>query len=223
MFESEESKRRYDLFISSHYESTDDYYRKYRDKIINGRLQYPTETKERNELQEAINAALAVTGLRIPQVWTRVEKWGGFEPQVERLNPEHYIIEVTRKSFDYLRKGMLREAAKCLIKEPKLGGVGISRASKMLALSDLDLYGIYDSRAANQLRPITDSAGKPLIPVPSGRTIRGTYGDKALGFENYTWVLRYMLILFGKQPECANWKVSDVELGLYGWSKKLGR
>ena len=225
MFESEESKRRYDVFISVWHKSIDSYYQKYKSKIIDGRRQYPSETKERNRLQQAIIEALTKNPFQIPEVWTQVEKWGWpkSEPQVERLNPQQHIVEVTRKAFDYLHKGMVREAANCLIKEPKLRGVRIARASKMLALSDLDLYGVYDSRVANRLRPIAHSTGKPVIPVPFpfGGKIQGTYGDKALGFENFTWILRYMLPLFRAEPGCANWKVSDVELGLYGWSKKV--
>lgn len=132
---------------------------------------------------------------------------------MEASNPRKYVIKVTIEAFALLTSGKLKEAAKHL--KGELKGVGISRATKMLALSDQMLYGIYDSRAGNGLSPLVNKNGNPLIPVPSGIAIQGTPGNKALGFENYTWVLRRMLPLFQAQPNCRNWKVCDIEMGLF--------
>ena len=214
LFESEESRRRYHIFTSSWHQSINAYHQRFGHSIILARSRYPLDLlQERDRLEKAIKKSLTNINSQIPEIWTAVEKWGGFRPMVEKLNSHEHVIEVTVKAFERLTSGMLREAAQFLV--DKLVGVGISRATKMLALSDQRLYGIYDSRAGDGLRSLTNKNGRPLIPVPYGRRIQGTSGDKALGFENYTWVLRYMLSLFQAQSGCKDWKTCDVEIGLF--------
>jgi hypothetical protein len=78
------------------------------------------------------------------------------------------------------------------------------------------IYGIYDARASYALRETNCLAGEIIIPVLSGRTIPGTGGDHAFGFENFTWALRFMLDSFSTDyAECKTWRAADVEMGLF--------
>jgi len=221
LFESTESWKRYQTFISSWDQPINTYYQRFGNDIIQARAKYPQPLlQRRNNLEQEIQKSLTTNNLQIPGLWTDVEIWGGFQPVVEVSNPREHIIKVTMEAFALLTSGKLRESAKYL--KGGLRNVGISRATKMLALSDQVRYGIYDSRAGNGLSPLVNENGKPLIPVPFGRAIQGTSGNKAIGFENYTWVLRCMLPLFQAQPNCGKWKVCDIEMGLFMLVKEFG-
>jgi len=102
------------------------------------------------------------------------------------------IAEATRLAFRHLKADRIAEAALELVKLP---GIGISRASKILALSDQNELGIYDSRSAHGLSDLFDSAGRRIVPIPPGRAIAGdniTKKDYCVAFQKYTWVLRHL-------------------------------
>jgi hypothetical protein len=108
----------------------------------------------------------------------------------------------------------------------ELPGIGVSRATKILALTDQRNLGIYDSHAAASLRPITEG-GKPLIRVPPGmsKKLQGTspVSQKQLAddYPKYNAVLRRLLenaeqdSKYGK----AFRRVADVERALFGASR----
>ena len=59
----------------------------------------------------------------------------------------------------------------------RLPGIGISRASKILALANQREFGIYDSRSAHGMSDLCD-ASRRLIAIPPGRVIRGDHKTK---------------------------------------------
>jgi hypothetical protein len=105
---------------------------------------------------------------------------------------DNEITEATRLAFQHLEADRIVEAAWELVKLPR---IGISRASKILALSDQDELGIYDSRSAHGLSDLIDSAGRRIVPIPPGRAIAGDAMAKkscCVAFQKYTWVLRHL-------------------------------
>ena len=92
----------------------------------------------------------------------------------------------------HLREDRVAGAARVLVRLP---GIGISRASKVLALSNQDELGIYDSRSAHGLSDLCDAGGCPIIAIPPGRVIRGhakSPNGFCAAFQEYTCVLRYL-------------------------------
>ena len=76
----------------------------------------------------------------------------------------------------------------------QLREIGISRAGKVVALSDQDELGIYDSRSVHGLSDLRD-ARRRIIAIPPGRVVRGDVkapNGFCIAFEEYTWVLKHL-------------------------------
>ncbi|MBI1788687.1 MAG: hypothetical protein HYR60_14205 [Acidobacteria bacterium] len=137
------------------------------------------------------------------------------------IHSETDIREATRKAFCYLRESCIAEAARALV---QLREVGISRASKVLALSDQDELGIYDSRSAHGLSDLRNAAGCRIIAIPPGRVVRGdvkTPNGFCVAFEEYAWVLQHFRDLaerskvFGAERV----RVADLEMAFFARSR----
>lgn len=212
-FESEESVERYKNFLSQWQEVIGRYYLEHKQGIIQARKHY-TWVDSRDSLEVKIQRALVENhgGVTV-DVFEDVEYWGFGVKTISRHNDQGAVLLATKIAFSYLRSGKLREAAAELDGLPY---VGPSRATKLLALSNQNIYGVYDARASNALRKVNDLAKEIIIPVLPGRTIEGTGGNHALGFENFTWALRFMLDRFTSEyTECRGWRVADIEMGLF--------
>lgn len=129
------------------------------------------------------------------------------------------IRAATRKAFALLDRG---DEAGAVERLRELSGIGVSRATKILALSDQDNLGIYDSRAAAALASVTDS-GKPLVAVPPGMS-KQLKGGRAISqdrlareYPKYTAVLRRLLENAARDPKygAAFQRVADVERALF--------
>ncbi|MBK9169652.1 MAG: hypothetical protein IPM24_19635 [Bryobacterales bacterium] len=146
-----------------------------------------TSVKNRNDLENAIHQDLEELSYLRKTTFDAVMKWGfGRSSNLSETD----IARSTRSAFEHLRSGRLAEAARALC---ELRGVGISRASKILALSDQRELAIYDSRAAHGLRKLVDQSEERLVPIPPGRVIRGDTGkDFNQGFQRYICVLRLL-------------------------------
>ena len=132
---------------------------------------------------------------------------------------EDKIQHATKHAFEHLRDGRIAQAAKELVMLP---GVGISRASKVLALSDQQEFGIYDSRSAHGLSDFVGSNGQRIIPIPPGRVIRGDFRkDYCDAFEHYTWVLRHLRKLASTSDSLGRefGRVADLEVALFTRSR----
>jgi hypothetical protein len=98
--------------------------------------------------------------------------------------------------------------------------IGISRASKVLALSNQLELGIYDSRSAHGLSDLVDRNGCHIVAIPPGRVIRGDSKTKAgycRTFEKYIWVLRFLRKL---ASEVSTWRgplqrIADLEMAFF--------
>jgi len=221
LFETQDSLLKFQSFLESSRNAIDFYFEKNINKIFKGwqSFQWPlgmsreVSLERLNELERAINKDLKLyNGGISKQLFVDIEIWGFGHSNIDDISNKE-IEDATRASFKYLRQGKLKEAAENL---SKIKGVGISRASKVLAISNQNIYGIYDSRTALALKDIQIS-GKPILPIPPGQQRPSTFrGDYNAGFECFQWILRYMLPKFKKEfGECVSWRVADVEIGIW--------
>ena len=145
-------------------------------------------------------------------------KWG-FGPLRPSL-PEPQIAELTRRAFRRLSCGRLAEAAEALM-EAK--GVGISAASKILALMNPVDLGIYDSRAAHGLSDLKVN-GRRCIPIPPRR---GGGGDNlgttswSTAFHRYIQLLQTLRSLASEDPLARELfpRIADLEMAFFARSK----
>ncbi|MBI4234230.1 MAG: hypothetical protein HY686_07310 [Chloroflexi bacterium] len=216
---SGQGKQRYDEFLQHNRDAIEGYYGQNKMNIITASksYNYPGGRGKRDELERRIQQSLADNGDAVSrEVFVEVEKWGFGTDKISQLDPG-CVMQATKAAFTCLHEGMLKEAA---VKLTNLKDVGIARASKLLALSNQRDFGIYDSRAANALKSL-DPSGKLVIPIPPSRRKPGKGSNYYLGFENFTWVLRYMADKFRTDfPECKDWRVADVEIGLFMLGKE---
>lgn len=217
-FESQESLRRYKNFLSRWEYVISQYYSGRKRNIVEARREY-TWPGSRDSLERRIKQTLVENDNAVTlDMFEEVEHWGFGAKTISKHNDQETVLHKTRTAFEYLKLGKLREAAEELDNLPH---VGPSRATKLLALSNQKLYGIYDARASNALREVNYLAGEILIPVLPGRTIVGTGGNHAAGFENFTWALRFMLNKFSTEyAECKTWRTADIEMGLFILGRK---
>jgi hypothetical protein len=221
LFETQDSLFKFQAFLENSRNAIDFYFENNKSKIVKGwqSFQWPlgmsreVSLERLNELERAINKDLKLNNGGISkQLFVDIEIWGFGHTNIDDVSNTE-IEDATRESFRYLQLGKLKEAAENL---GKIKGVGISRASKILAISNQNIYGIYDSRTALALSDIQIS-GKPILPIPPGQQRPSIFrGDYNAGFERFQWILRYMLPKFKKEfGECVSWRVADVEIGIW--------
>jgi hypothetical protein len=172
----------------------------------------------RNQLESRIQNDLNNRGYLDKTTFDAVMIWGFGRPS--NLT-DTAIKEATQIAFKYLAQERLKDASLTLTKLP---GIGISRASKILALSDQNNLGIYDSRAAHGLSDLSCD-GRRMIPIPPGKVIAGdshlSTDNFCSAFEQYVWVLR------GLHNYCQNdstlsrhfGRVSDLEIAFFSRSR----
>jgi len=221
------SKINHEIFIKKYEKDLQNYWNSIEHSLLllKSRYEWPKGTKlieainRRNEHEAAINKDLKKLGYLKKQTFDSIMQWGFRRPS---NNTELEIMRATQEAFLHLRCDRLKAAAISLI---KLDGIGISRASKVLALSNQSDLGIYDSRAAHGLSDFGVTHQKPLIPVPPGRKIQGSLGVSPSvlcdAFENYNWILRYFRKLARKNPELSASfaRVADIEMAIFARSR----
>jgi hypothetical protein len=170
----------------------------------------------REALANVVEAERSRQGFLTKDTFDAVLTWGfGRASGLEDAD----IRTATRDAFTLLGSGDQEGAVQRL---RQLRGVGVSRATKLLALSDQKNLGIYDSHAAAALSLIRDG-DKPLVAVPPGKSpeLRGgpslSQERLAQEFPKYTAVLRRLLEnaqhdeKYGRAFE----RVADVERSLF--------
>jgi hypothetical protein len=182
----------------------------------NANAEESLESRTRLELQ--IQNDLSNRGCLSKATFDAVMRWGfGAESGCS----DREVQQATRLAFGHLSEGRIAEAAKTLVKLPR---IGISRASKVLALSDQFQFGIYDSRSAHGLSDLVDRSDHGIIVIPPGRVIRGdvrTKDEYCRAFERYTWTLRYFRDLARKDPSLgvSFSRLADLEIAFFARSR----
>lgn len=173
--------------------------------------------KIRNELEKAIIHDYARAGYLTKNTFDKVILWGFGK---RSGNTDQEITAQTRKAFMSLKENKIADAA---FELTMLEGIGISRASKILALSDQHNFGIYDSRSAHGLSDLC-CEGKRLIPIPPGRVVKGDTlppWEFCLAFQLYNWALRYFRQLVQKDSALNGTfpRVADLEIAFFARSR----
>lgn len=209
-------------FIQKYGESLAQYWSKVKGQIVEWRESYcwpanvslAESIKMRDKLEADIKRDLVDFKCLTKKTFDEVMLWGFGRIST---NTDMEIRKATKLAFEELGRGNIALAAGHLC---GMRGIGISRASKVLALSDQKSLGIYDSRAAHGLRDL-ELEGKRLIPIPPGRVVKGDRGANYLaGFETYTYVLRYLHRLAFQDPLFLDWRVADYEIAIFSRSRQ---
>jgi len=136
---------------------------------------------------------------------------------------DNQIQDATRQAFQLLRQDQIAGAAWQLVQLP---GIGISRASKVLALKNQNDFGIYDSHSAHGLSDLVDASGNRVVLIPPGRNnlIPGDHATKkqfCAAFERFTWVLREFRRMAALDRElCPIFTtVAEIEIALFSRSR----
>ncbi|MGH2797417.1 MAG: hypothetical protein ACRDM0_07025 [Thermoleophilaceae bacterium] len=186
-------------------------------------LSWPGGLARRQALADAAERGRRTQGFLTKETFDEILRWGF--GRASNL-PEAEIRAGTKEAFDRLAQG---DEAGALRRLRGLSGVGVSRASKILALSDQKNLGVYDSHAAAAVESITDG-GKPLIAVPPGRSQglrdRPPVSQERLNrdYPKFTATLR-RLLENAKQDEryAAIFKgASDIEQALFSSHRQEG-
>ena len=210
-------------FFSKYRETIEKWTEENKAGIIDNRLKYSWDTKnrfvcenERNQVARSITQSRIRNGGPIDlETLDKVIKWGFNRPYPCR-DPEK-ALETTGKAFNYLDKGDVKQATLVLL-ETKY--VGISRASKILGLSDQENLCIYDSRVGTALQTLFHE-GKPLIPTPPSqvRDYDSNIPKKgwAEHYERLIWTAEVIKNYMNVQG--CTYRLADVEMALFMMGK----
>ncbi|NJD01808.1 MAG: hypothetical protein FIA99_04250 [Ruminiclostridium sp.] len=171
----------------------------------------------RNELEKKIWSELKQQGYLSKQTFNDVIIWGFNHPS--KLT-ETDIAKATKEAFRYLQQDNIEYAALSLV---KLKGIGISRASKILGLSNQNDIGIYDSRAADGLSDLV-IGNKRLVTIPPGKVVSGNTLPNTyfcVEYQKYIWILRFFRNLAQQDKDIAPYfrRVSDLEIAFFSRSR----
>lgn len=155
-------------------------------------LSWPGGGARREVLAAAAEQARSTKGFLSKETFDEILKWGF--GRASNLT-ETDVQAATKEAFARLAQG---DEAGALRRLRELPGIGVSRATKILALSDQQNLGVYDSHAAAALSSIR-KGDRPLIAVPPGQS-KGLKGTSTASQERltrdypkYTAVLRRLL------------------------------
>ena len=140
-------------FINEHARDLKTFWNRVSDQILSSRQDYQWprgaslkgSIDTRAQLEQRIQNDLNNKDCLSKFTFDAVIQWGF---GVNSGCSEQEVLQATRLAFCHLKSSKVAEAAKALVKLPR---IGISRASKILALSDQLEFGIYDSRSAHGL------------------------------------------------------------------------
>ena len=192
------------------------------DKIVEGRHSYiwagnstQDNIKKRNTISKAITLSRIQNGGALDiNTLNLITRWG-FNRDFP-LQDEAKVESITKHSFQYLDKGDIIAATNILL---NIYGVGISRASKIIGLSDQEDLCIYDSRVGNALKDLK-IGNKRLIKIPPG------YGREADTASKYEWATQFEHLIWTVEiikdymnENGCTFRAADVEIGLFMMGK----
>ena len=192
-------------------------------EIIENRLGYTWLHKSRYECEQSrnrvsrtiIESRIKNNGALDIEALNTVIKWG-FGRNYPNQDPDK-ALEITGKAFEYLDQGNLVEATITLCRED---GVGISRASKIIGLSDQENLCIYDSRVGVALQNLTYE-GERVIKIPPGYGRLSDAGTSNKEFaQNYLWLIWVCEVIrdYMNKHGCT-YRLADVEMALFMMGK----
>ena len=174
---------------------------------------FGSSIRERNQLEMAINESREKNngGVDLATL-DRICRWG-FNMRFPERNPDE-VIKVTRKAFESADKDDFYYAAFEMMK-PKW--VNISRASKIIGLSNQEKLCIYDSRVGHALRTLK-KGGVKLIRCPPDRSFKrdwdkGTKKTRAIDYERLIWTMEVFREHFKNKNRLL--RAADIEIALY--------
>lgn len=215
-------------FLKKYRETIRKWVMEHKDVIIKNRLNYrwkkltrkQCETS-RNEVNKAIIQSRIKNGGGLDlETLDKIIRWG-FGRKYP-INGRESALEVTRKAFNYIDNGNLREATKTLL---EVKGLGISRVTKIIGLSDQENLCIYDSRVGYALRNITVN-GKRLHLIPPAQTSNERGRMRYRNISDNEWAREYERILwtieqikdYMNELGCT-YRQADVEMALFMMGK----
>jgi hypothetical protein len=209
-------------FIDEHSDALRAYWNRFKDQLVEWRAHYQwppgTATEKslnsRELLSEEIRTELGRQGYLSKTTFDNVMQWGF---RTDSGCSDEDVRKATGLAFSRLKASDIAQAARELVRLPR---IGISRATKILALSDQFEFGIYDSRSAHGLSGLVDRAGRRIIAIPQGRVIAGDPRNKdgyCRAFEEYIWVLRHLRTLAREDASLGAvfTRAADLEMALF--------
>jgi hypothetical protein len=188
------------------------------DILIENRLNYhwkkltrPECERLRNETsRKIIESRIKNNGALDIETLNAVIRWG-FGRDYPNKDPEN-ALQITGKAFNYLDKSELVNAAITLCNEQ---GVGISRASKIIGLSDQEKLCVYDSRVGLALRDLTHN-NERMIKIPPGYNREYdtcTQTQYAQNYQYLIWILEEIRDHMNQRG--CTYKLADIEMALF--------
>ena len=129
------------------------------------------------------------------------------------VRDEELAKKITKEAFQYLDKGNFFEAVYKIMTE--IHRVSISRASKIIGLSNQNDLCIYDSRVGYALEDLKKD-GVKLVRCPPSRGYKtnksNTYKIWARNYERLIWIIEIMKDYF--KAKNLNLRAADIEMAL---------
>lgn len=182
-------------------------------RIINGKKYPEKAVEERNQLELAINESRERNNGGVDlDILDRICIWGFYRKFP--LKDPYQAIEITREAFEHVDKENYCEAVSRLM---DISGVGISRASKIIGLSDQHKLCIYDSRVGHALRDLKKENIK-LIKCPPDRSFKRdcdytTKSGWAMNYERLIWAIEIIREYFETKGYFL--RAAEIEMALY--------
>ena len=125
------------------------------------------------------------------------------------------VLEVTKEVFENVDRENYYEAILRMM--VGIDGVGVSRASKIIGLSDQNKLCIYDSRVGHALRELRKGRNK-LVKCPPDRGLKRdrdnvTKKDWAVNYERLIWTMEILREYF--KAKNRSLRAADIEIALY--------
>ena len=211
-----------DRFLKKHKQIILDWTKNNKSRLIEGRKNYSWNDKEpqtclteRNQVTESITFSRTQNNGGIDlETLDMMMSLGGFGQFP--LRDTEKVLDVTRRVFDFVDKGKISNAVETLL---AIKGVGIARASKIIALFDQERFCIYDSRVGQALKTLQFTE-KPILKCPAGRSRPGdpcSDSGWAKNYQNLIWTLE--VIRDYLNSEGYQFGIADVEMALFMMGK----
>ncbi len=200
--------------------------KEHKDELIAGRRDYRwTNNTLAESLEKRNNLTRLIVQSRIKNdgavdlaTLDKIMEWGF--PKNPQFTPRdsNECLKKTRQAFNLLDEGKPAEAICKLMSFPLI----ISRASKIIGLSDPNYFAIYDSRVGLALATLQDG-GERVIKIPGRRPQPGrfflsdegkcTSKDWGANYEKLVWVLEVIANVLNEEGYPFN--LADVEMALF--------
>jgi hypothetical protein len=191
-------------------------------RIVEARKNYSWKSKapkacleERDEIsREIIFSRLHHDGGVTLETLDLIMASGGYDQFP--LRDEDKVLEITRKTFDFVEKGKVSGAIKELL---AVKGVDVARASRIISLFDQERFCMYDNRVGQALRTLHFDE-KPALNCPAGPHRPGDICSDQRWAENYQrliWTLG--IIRDYLDSEGYPFSIADIEMALFMMGK----